>query len=789
MKRIAGTAVKTGVIALALALSGCGGGGGADAPAAGAPPAPVAQRDIQGTAAKGLIKGARVSVHALDAQGVRATAALATAVTVADGTYKLQVPLTVRAFVIEVSAAPGAVMADEVSGTDIALPEGMKLRNVVTLAENATGTYTGTVSPLTEMVARTAQDADGKLPPQAVAQAKTSVRTLLGFDPETVRPVNSNSDAAASASEDEKNQSLALAAISKMASTQTADCGQNNTGERIACVVDKLASSVTVKDGQPTLDPARLAQFRDAVEAVAQDKKINRTGKDKVVGVPVLTPPPSTPPTTPTEPTTPTTPTEPKPPVAGPVEGTTGPIEAAKTLFGSLRTNLRALGEGEAFRSTADAIKADLNGAVAPLANDVGGLATLVGSAVDLLDHIRNGGFHHDDVEVLRNHVRNAPVAQLGFDSGQGTCHFTKIPLTIFCSVIQNPSLPGSVVTGSDSGTRVFTTRSFKLTPREGSNTAYDYAALLEKYTLQYQGTNVVGTPTRETIGGTYSGQMTVARSSGALTGLVLNGRMPGRLNAAGGLDSDYEEWGLATKRAPDGEGNTLTTFGGAFTAVRAGRPIGRVDIDDASFVRVARLESGATTAVSAANELRVTMRGIVGETTVDGTLRASDGKLDKSKTSHLPTRLSFDGSIQHLGASVFSGRVAITRTGYENFDVTAPVSATNFTADTVELGGTLAVPGRPALSLLIGATRTALDAADVSAQYRDGTVVINASVTARAGERHPLVKVASADGVAFSFSGTGVPVPVTKDGAVVAQLDLVKGIISYSDGSTESLL
>jgi hypothetical protein len=92
-------------------------------------------------------------------------------------------------------------------------------------------------------------------------------------------------------------------------------------------------------------------------------------------------------------------------------------------------------------------------------------------------------------------------------------------------------------------------------------------------------------------------------------------------------------------------------------------------------------------------------------------------------------------------------------------------------------------------LSLLIGATRTALDAADVSAQYRDGTVVINASVTARAGERHPLVKVASADGVAFSFSGTGVPVPVTKDGAVVAQLDLVKGIISYSDGSTESLL
>jgi len=51
----------------------------------------------------------------------------------------MQIPTTVRNFVIEVSAAPNAVIADETIGTDIALPEAMNLRSVVTLADNAAG--------------------------------------------------------------------------------------------------------------------------------------------------------------------------------------------------------------------------------------------------------------------------------------------------------------------------------------------------------------------------------------------------------------------------------------------------------------------------------------------------------------------------------------------------------------------------------------------------------------------------------------------------------------------------
>ena len=771
MQRITGTVVKTGALALALALAGCGGGGGGgdSAPAAGAPvantPSTPAQRTVQGTAAKGLIKGAKVSLYAIDAQGVRAATPLATTTTGADGTYKLQIAATVQNFVIEVTAAPGATMADEATGTDLPLPADMKLRSVVTLANNATGTYEGTVSPLTEMIARTAEGVDGKLPQQAVAQAKANVRTLLGFDPETVKPINSNSAAAASASEDEKNQSLALAAISQMASTATADCGQSTPGERISCVVTKLAGSVTVKDGQPSLEQNRLAQFRDALQAVAQDKKINRTGKDKVVGIPVLTPAP-----------------------AAPLpRATQGQLDATKALFSSLRTNLRALNEGDAFRTTANAIKADLSGTVAPLGNDAGGLASLATSGIELLDSIRRGSSYWTQVEVRNNQVSSSMALFSDIASGEGSCEIVQSPLSMTCKVVQNNYLPGSVATGITTGTLVYATRTLKLVPKAGSSTEYSYTASLDKVTSQYRVSSLVGTPVTETIGAAYGGDIAVTMNGAKVAQLALTGRLPGRLSGAGTLDSDYEDWSLKVNRSTEANNISLYKFGGEFTASRAGQTVGKIEIDDTSFVRVA-LSATNTVVPNSANELQMTLRGMMGSTSINGTLHASESKQDKSKTTVVPTRLSFEGSLKHQDATVFSGNVSLTRNGYENFNAAAAESTNNFVADTFEIAGSLTVANRPALGLTLGATRTGPDSANISAQYRDGTSVINASVTATADERQPLVKVSSADGVAFSFTSTSVPVQVTKDGAVAAELDLNKGIITYIDGTTESL-
>jgi hypothetical protein len=355
------------------------------------------------------------------------------------------------------------------------------------------------------------------------------------------------------------------------------------------------------------------------------------------------------------------------------------------------------------------------------------------------------------------------------------------------CTVVQNDYLPGTILNFM-SGTRVYVTRTIKLQPKDGSTSDFSYTAFHEKNVLKFENSMVQGTPTREPLGGSVSGDMTFARTGNTLTQIAVKGRMPGRIDGNGALDSDFEDWSLDVTRTEEADDVALYKFGGAFTAMKAGQAAGKVEIDKASFLRVALQGTNNKVAPSAANELRLTLRGILGNTTVSGTLRASEGKQDKSKTTHVPTKMSFEGSLQHKDATVFSGNVAITRNGYENFDATAAESDTNFVADTLEIGGALSVPNRPTLSLMIGATRTGLRSADISAQYRDGTSVINASVTAKLGERHPLVKVASADGVAFSFTTTSAPVQVTKDGAVVAQLDLTKGLITYSDGSTESL-
>lgn len=773
MQRIIGTLGKTSAIALALALAGCGGGGGggADAPAAGAPVGgtPVAERIVQGTAAKGLIKGAKVSLYAIDAQGVRAATALATATTGADGTYKLQVAATVLNFVIEVSAAPGATMADEATGADIPVPENMKLRSVVTLASAATGTYEGTVSPLTEMVAQTAQTADGKLPQQAVAQAKASVRTLFGFDPETVKPVNSNSAAAANASEDEKNQSLALAAMSKMASSPTAACAQTTVSERVACVVSGVAGALTIVNGQAKAEPARLTQLREAMQTVALDKTINRTGKNTVVGIPGLTP-------------------------TGvlPAVSALPPLEATKALFGSLRTNLRALEDGAAFQETVDGIRADLDGSVAPLANRVGYFTSFTLNALVQLDRYRSGASTTESFQVWNYNLYDAQgFAELPYmyrGEGDGTCTIVKSPLAMTCNTVQVGYLPRESSYDRTTQTIVHIARTLRIEPKAGTPGVFTYTTSFAKQAVKsdFYG-NQFSLPPAQPLGGTFSGDLGFAHDAGVITKLTVNGRLPGQATEEGTVIGDYEDWSLSAERTQDENGIALYRFGGVVNAIDGGKVSGQVEIDSASFLRMAA-GSNNKVLVNPANELQVTLRGWLGRTSTEGTVRIWDHKQDKSKTAHMPTRLSFDGSLKHADATVFSGRVAIARNGYENFDATADESETNFVADSIQVAGTLSVPKRPALSLSIGATRVGLDAADISAQYSDGSSIINASMTATAGERHPLVTVASVDGVAFSFSDTSAPVKVRKDGAVTAELNLSSGIITYSDGGTESL-
>ena len=89
-----------------LALAGCGGGGGGGQNTSGT------TVPLSGTASKGILIGAEVSVYSL-ASGKKGDKALATVLTDADGKYTLNIAPTNDPVMIEVKAVSGTKMLDE----------------------------------------------------------------------------------------------------------------------------------------------------------------------------------------------------------------------------------------------------------------------------------------------------------------------------------------------------------------------------------------------------------------------------------------------------------------------------------------------------------------------------------------------------------------------------------------------------------------------------------------------------------------------------------------------------
>ena len=335
--------------------------------------------------------------------------------------------------------------------------------------------------------------------------------------------------------------------------------------------------------------------------------------------------------------------------------------------------------------------------------------------------------------------------------------------------------------------------RNFTLTPQAGDVSQLSYTSTIERDVLTYGWDPVrhmdVRSTARTPIGGTSQGTLAYAMSAGAITQYALKGTMPGRADDNGVVVVDHENWDIAASRVDQGNNVYQYNLGGTVAAVKGGNTVGTLAIDPASYLRlsIANLADGRV-GQSSANELNFVVSGSTGTTTATGTLKLSNTQTDKNGQNLMPTKMSFVGTLESKGNTVFTGSASLTRNGYASFDSQAPESSTNFVKDAVALTGLLSVPKRPQIGINFGVTRVRVDAADVSLQYKDGTSVVNASVTAKAGQSAPVVSVASASGVQFVLTSGAKTVDVTRNGATVATLDLAKGVIYYTDGSYESL-
>lgn len=237
-----------------LALAGCGGGGGSSSPGTVA---------VSGTAAKGILIDADVSVYAL-VNGVKGTTPLATTTTNSDGEYVLNLAPTSNPLLIEVKANANTKMLDE-TGTltsdgkypEVAAPSDLALRSY---AAEATQTTVVRVNPLTEMAIAVAEEAGGFTLNNLVAgQEVAKLAAPEGVNPFSQEPVAKPVDM----NDAQLKFAMQMAGLLAASKTESA-CA-------LQCQIAKLSEGVEItvaSDGKATVPAAINIAIQEKKQAV-----------------------------------------------------------------------------------------------------------------------------------------------------------------------------------------------------------------------------------------------------------------------------------------------------------------------------------------------------------------------------------------------------------------------------------------------------------------------------------------------------------------------------------------
>jgi hypothetical protein len=259
------------------AVAGCGGGLSSSSSSSGSAstssttPA-VDSTVVSGTAAKGIIKQAKVLVCRIVNGAPEPDATCAFGTTGADGSYTVTMGdgYTGPAMV-KVMAGTGSTMMDETTGTDV--PYSMTMRAVVSSVSGATTVH---VTPFSEMAASAASlsmPMDATKISQAIGAVQNAM-TTLGIDM-SVMPIvdlkNDGTDAAKLGMEANMVKQLSRVAMAARNSSQLKDasgvpCNAAGTTatQQISCAVAAMAGAMT---SYVSFDPAKLASIMSALNA------------------------------------------------------------------------------------------------------------------------------------------------------------------------------------------------------------------------------------------------------------------------------------------------------------------------------------------------------------------------------------------------------------------------------------------------------------------------------------------------------------------------------------------
>ncbi|MBJ6725069.1 hypothetical protein [Geomesophilobacter sediminis] len=218
--------------ALLFSLSGCGG-------------SDSGHTKVSGVASKGLVKNGtdNVKIFALKADGTKGNL-LATTSTGPNGDYSADLGYA-GPVLVEVSGT----YTDEATGQPVTISPDKPMRAAV---ENAAGTVTVAVTPLTELAVEKAGSA---LTKDAIQAANATVSTQFNLDIIATKPVDAEAGALSGATAQQKQYTLALAGISQMANSGSVDA--------VYAVIDSMKNDLDQNNALTQTAPQLVQALED----------------------------------------------------------------------------------------------------------------------------------------------------------------------------------------------------------------------------------------------------------------------------------------------------------------------------------------------------------------------------------------------------------------------------------------------------------------------------------------------------------------------------------------------
>jgi hypothetical protein len=238
-------------------LTACGGGGGSTAITS--PPGPTASTVLTGIASKGpFLQNSTVNVYAVT-NGAKGELITTTRITDDNGSYRADLGSYTGPVLLEVSGS----YLDEATGHSVLVADTAPIRAALPLAQ---GSVTLPVTPLTELAVQKA----ASLASDDITAANALISSVFKVDIIATLPVSPTSAAMAGASQAQKDYTLALAAVSQLASGESG----TDDGDKLKNALSSLSQGITATG----MSSAVATGFQGALQNFVSGNPNNHTG-------------------------------------------------------------------------------------------------------------------------------------------------------------------------------------------------------------------------------------------------------------------------------------------------------------------------------------------------------------------------------------------------------------------------------------------------------------------------------------------------------------------------------